>query len=1009
MKKCLPDKLSFAALHRYAKVTAQSKFFFLLVINLVVFNLCVLAQQKAVSGKVTSSKGGAPVDGASITVKGFKTGTTTKADGTFSLNVPSAATTLVISSVNFGTREMAIGSGKGISISLDPVSEALSEVVVIGYGTVKKKDLTGAIATVTSKDFQKGVITTPEQMLAGKVPGVSIISNNGQPGSGSTIRIRGGASLNASNDPLIVVDGVPLDNGGISGSSNALSFINANDIESFSVLKDASAAAIYGTRASNGVIIITTKKGTGGKLKVDFSSVNSLSTTTKEVSVLSAAQFRTIVNANGTPAQQAMLGSANTDWQSLIYQNALATNNNISFSGGVKGLPYRISLGYLNQNGILRTDNLQKTSLAVVLNPTFFNNHLKVDINLKGSMENTRFGNQGAIGGATSFDPTQPVYSNSKRYGGYFEWVDASGNLTNLAGKNPLGQLYQRMDQSTPQRSIGNIQVDYKFHFFPDLHINANFGYDVATGKGTVFVSDSAAAEYTRAGESNHYLTNRTNTVFESYLSYAKDIKSIKSHVDVLAGYSYNDYLTTNYSYADYNAHGVKIPNSDPSFPFNQPEHTLISYFSRANFSYDGRYLVTATLRRDGSSRFAPVNRWALFPSVAFAWKASDESFLKGSKVLSDLKIRLGYGVTGQQDGIGNYDYLSYYALSSANASYQFGNTFYQGFRPGGFYANRKWEQTTTYNIAADFGFLNNRITGSVDFYLKQTTDLLNQIPQPAGTNFSAYVVANVGSMENKGVELNVNMQMIRHKNFTWDLSVNGTYNKNTITNLTVIPNDPNYLGFQSGSIAGGIGGQFAYLNAVGSSKNTFNLYRQVYDKSSNPAEGVFVDKNGDGIINQNDQFKGKHSDPDFYFGLSTNVGYKKWSAGFVMRASVGNYAYNNTYSQTGTLNQLLGNSVLYNASSNYLATLFKGGNGQELLSDYYIQNATFLRMDNFNIGYNVGRVYHDKANLRLSANIQNVFVITQYTGLDPELSGGIDNNLYPRPRVFSLGLNLDF
>lgn len=977
-----------------------------------------LAQNKIISGRVTDA-GGNPMQGVSVTPRGGGPGTTTDANGNFRISVAGNVPTLLFSSVGFDTKELPAKAGV-VNVSLATTNTSLNEVIVIGYGAQRKKDLTGSVATVSSKDFQKGAITSPEQLIAGKVPGVSIISNSGQPGVGSTIRIRGGSSLNASNDPLIVIDGVPLDNDPISGAGSNLTFINPNDIESFTVLKDASATAIYGTRASNGVIIITTKKGRSDALKVNFNTVNSISAITKKVSVLSGDQVRDIVNANGTAAQKAMLGSANTDWQNEIYRAATGTDNNISVSGGIKKFPYRFSLGYQYLDGVLKTDNLEKATAGFAFNPVLFDNHLKVDLNLKGSMINERFGNQAAIGGAISFDPTQPIYVKSNRYGGYFEWTDAQGNLVNLAGKNPVGLLNQRFDKSTPKRSIGNLQLDYKFHFLPDLHANLNLGYDISHGEGTVYVPDSAAADYTRGGRNTQYNQRKQNTLLEFYLNYVKDLAAIKSRVDVMAGYSYNDYMTKVYNFADYNAHGVKLPNSDPAFPYDIPRHTLISYFGRANYTFMEKYLLTATLRRDGSSRFSPGNRWGLFPSVALAWRINQEAFLKDNRVVSDLKLRLGYGVTGQQDGIGNYDYLSYYSLSAANASYQFGNSFYQGYRPGGFYANRKWEQTATTNVALDFGFLNNRITGSVDFYYKKTKDLLSSVPQPAGTNFSAYIIANVGDMENKGVEFSINAEPVRTADVTWDLGFNVTYNKNKITNLTVIPHDTSYIGFPSGNIAGGVGGQFAFINAVGSPKNTFYLYKQVYNKDGSPIEGVFVDKNGDGIINQNDLYKGKSADPKVFMGFSTNVTYKKWSAGVVMRASLGNYVYNNSYSQTGVLNQILGNSVIYNASTNYLSTMFKGGNGQQLLSDYYLQNGSFLRMDNLTIGYNVGSIYHNKATLRINAIVQNVFVITKYTGLDPEISPGaptttnpspnnpgIDNNFYPRPRIFSLGLNL--
>jgi len=984
------------------------------------------AQKRTVTGTVTDAKDGAPLPGVSILPKGGKTGVTTGSDGSFHIAVDPSTRTLIFSSVGYGTREISIGDAP-LRITLTSNNASLNEIVVIGYGYTRKKDITGSVAVVTEKDFQKGSFTTPEQLIAGKVAGVSVISNSGQPGAGSTIRIRGGSSLNASNDPLIVIDGVPIDNdiapgqkSVIAGAGNPLSFVNPDDIESFTVLKDASSAAIYGTRAANGVILITTKKGKSGAPRVNLNTVNSLADITKKVSVLNAAQFRSAVNANGSATQKAMMGAANTDWQNEVFQDALGTNNNLSISGGIKKLPYRLSVGYQDQNGILRTDNLKRLSLGLTVNAMTLDNHLKVDLSVKGSKENARFANQAAIGGAVSFDPTQPVYVKSPRFGGYYEWLDASSptGLTNLAGRNPLGLLEEHYDKSHPERSIGNIQVDYKFHFLPDLHANVNAGYDVSRGQGSTFITDSAAEAYVAGGtggSNNPYKTNKTNTLFEFYLNYTKDIKSIKSHLEFTPGYSYYDYQTTVYNYPTFNAQGVKFPGSDPATPTTEFRHVLISYFGRLEYRYNDKYVLRASLRRDGSSRFAPSNRWGLFPSVAFTWKVKDESFLQSSNVISSLNLRAGYGVTGQQDGIGDYDYLSYYYLSNAGASYQFDTSFYQGYRPAGFYANRKWEQTATYNIGADYGFLDGKITGSIDFYQKKTTNLLNQVAQPAGSNFSAYIVANVGSMENKGVEFDLNLHPIHRQDLTWDLGFNFTYNQNKITNLTVVPDDPNYPGFASGSIAGGIGGQFALINAVGYSKNVFNLYKQVYNSAGAPIEGVFVDKNHDGIINQNDLFKSKPADPKVFLGFSTGVTYNKWNAGFVLRSSIGNYVYNNIYSQTGVQNQILGNSVLYNGSTNYLVTKFKGSNAQQLLSDYYLENGSFLRMDNCYIGYDLGKIAHTRARLRLNATVQNVFVITKYSGLDPEIGAGtgnnpgIDNNIYPRPRTYSLGASLDF
>jgi len=974
------------------------------------------AQDQKVSGTVTDFQN-QPLASVTVLVKGKTTSAVTDASGAFSITA-SSKDVLVFSSIGYESSEVRVGNGN-LSIKLSTAIGNLNEVVVVGYGTARKKDLTGAVTTVGSKDFQKGVITTPEQLISGKVAGVSIISNGGKPGSGSAILIRGGASLGdgagASNAPLIVIDGVPVENGTISGGSNPLAFLNPNDIESFTVLKDASSAAIYGTRASNGVIIITTKKGKGGGLKINFNTVNSIAAITKKVDVLTGDQIRSIVNAEGTTAQKAQIGTANTDWQDLIYQKAFATDNNLSLSGGLKKLPYRVSLGFANQEGVLLTDKMQRISAGVALNPTFFNNHLKVDINIKASTQKNRFAPNAAIGAAVSFDPTQPVYATVKpeRFGGYYEWLDPSNatGLLNLAGRNPLGQILQRVDESTPKRSIGNIQLDYKFHFLPDLRANLNLGYDISKGEGTVFVSDSAATGYLAGGtggSNNYYQQKKNNKVLEFYLAYAKELKSIKSRFDVLAGYSYNNFLTTVYNYPTYNARGVKS-SPDPDFAFDKPENTLLSYFGRANFSVNDKYLLTATLRRDGSSRFAPSYRWGLFPSLAFAWNLKNESFLSNTKSLSSLKLRAGYGVTGQQDGIGNYDYLSYYALSGIGAQYQLGDGFYQAYRPGGFYRDRKWEETTTYNLALDFGFINNRINGSVDVYFKKTEDILNNVAQPAGTNFSAFIVANVGDMENKGVEFSVNAQAVRKKDFSLDFNYNITYNRNRITNLTLVPKDANYPGVAVGGIAGGVGGGFAEIHAVGYSRNTFNLYKQVYDAATGkPLEGFFSDENRDGIINQNDLVKNKSAIPKVFMGFSSNATYKKWSAGFVMRASLGNYVYNNTISQLGTRNQILGNSVIYNGSPEYLNTRLQGG-GQQLLSDYYLSNGSFLRMDNLNVGYDIGKIYNDRVAVRVSATIQNVFVVTKYKGLDPEITNGVDNNLYPRPRVFALGVNLDF
>jgi len=987
------------------------------VLLLLLSGICTQAQTKIISGKVTDSNNGSPIAGVSVIPKGSTRGTTTGADGVFHISLGPQSTVLIFSSVGFGTQQINI-AGDFLTVSLTASNAALSEIVVIGYGTARKRDLTGSISTVNSKDFQQGAITTPEQLISGKVAGVSITSNGGAPGSGSVIRIRGGASLNASNDPLIVIDGMPIENASISGVANPLSLINPNDIETFTVLKDASAAAIYGSRASNGVIIITTKKGRSGTPVLNLNTQLSAGSIVKKVDVLTPGQLRQLVNTNGTPSLIALLGSSNTDWQNEIYQTAISNDNNLSIAGALKNLPYRVSVGYLNQNGVLKTDNLQRTSLGVNLSPILLNNHLKIDINLKGSYSNSIFANQGAIGSAVSFDPTQSVYTKSTRFGGYWEWLDpnSSTGLKALSPKNPLGLLIEQSDKSTVKRSVGNAIVDYKVHFLPELHAIITLGYDVSEGTGTKVISDSAASNYDRfkdkggvfhGGVNTQYKQTKQNTYLNYSLTYAKDLNSIDSRIEALAGYEYQDYLTTNYNYNDVTYDGTIV--SSPTYPFDKPENRLISYLGRATYTFKNRYILTGSIRRDGSSKFSPANRWGNFPSGAFAWKIKNESFLSNVAAISDLKIRVGYGVTGQQDGINDYDYQSFYNLSTTTAQYQFGNNFYQMYRPGGYYLNRKWEQTATSNVAIDYGFLNNRVNGSIEYYYRNTTNLLNNIAQSAGTNFSNQIVANIGSMENKGVEFTINFQPIRSKNVTWDIAFNATYNENKITKLT-ISNDPKFAGTQYGGISGGTGNTIL-INSVGYSRGSFYVFKQIYDKESGkPVDGLFEDINRDGIINQNDLYKYKSADPKEFFGFSTNLSVRKWSAGFVLRADFNNYMYNNVASSTGTLRNIMNPlGLLNNGSTDVLNTNFSGNGTNYYMSDYYVQNASFFRMDNLNIGYDFGKVFNEKASLRLSAIVQNVFVITKYKGLDPEISSGIDNNFYPRPRTYLLGLNLNF
>lgn len=973
---------------------------------LVVLAMNVFAQGKTVTGKVTDSKDGTPVANASVTIKGTNNGTTTDAAGNFRLAVSNNDAVLVISSVGFTPYELTVGAQTDFAISLSAAQGTLNEVVVVGYGTQRKRDLSGSVATVSSKDFVKGAIQTPEQLIAGKVAGVQITPNSGAPGSGSRIRIRGGASLNASNDPLIVIDGVPVDNGGISGAANPLNLINPNDIETFTILKDPSAAAIYGSRASNGVILITTKKGKKGKTRFNFSAQGFVQTPAGKVDVLSADEVRSIVTAKGTPTQAALLGKESTDWQDQVFRNAFAQDFNLSATGAFANgkWPFRISGGYLNQDGILKTGNFQRMTGALNLSPSFFNNKLKVDLNLKGSRTTNFFANEGAIGNAITFDPTKPINSSSKRYGGYWEWTDPDGLPTQLSNRNPLGLLYNRENTSEVYRSIGNIQFDYQLPFVKGLRANLNLGYDVSQGDGINIVSDSAADTYRRKGINNPYYQQRNNKLMDFYFNYASAIKAINSRIDVTAGTGYQDFEFYSFNNPDRRYNGEIVPGSIPNFLSQAPGYTLISYYGRLVYTLANRYTVTLNARTDGTSKFNQDNRWGFFPSAAVAWQINEENFLKNSKVVSNLKLRAGYGVTGQQDGIPFYGYIPVYNLSNNQAQYQLGNSFVNMLRPAAYDADLRWETTTNVNAAIDFGFIDNRINGTVEGFIRKTEDLLSTVPIPAGSNFTNQLFTNVGNIESKGLEVSLNVVPVRKKDIEWEIGTNFTYVVPEITNLLVNP-DPNFTGVAVGGISGGTGNTIQ-RHIVGQRPSSFYVYKQIYDANNKPIEGLYEDLNRDGIINEKDLYIYQAPEARFFLGINSNVTFKRFTAGFVMRGSIGNYMYDNVNSNMGVYRQIVNPlGFLANGSRDYLHTGFVNN---QYFSDYYIKNASFLRMDNINVGYDAGEIAKN-VRLRITANIQNVFVITKYGGLDPEISGGIDNTIYPRPRTYVLGLNFDF
>jgi TonB-dependent starch-binding outer membrane protein SusC len=916
---------------------------------------------------------------------------------------------LVISSVGFGRQEVTVGTQTEIPVVLTATSGNLNEVVVVGYGTQRKKDLTGAIATVSAKDFVKGALQTPEQLIAGKVAGVQITPNSGAPGSGSRIRIRGEASLNASNDPLIVIDGVPVDNGGIAGSANPLNLINPNDIESFTILKDPSAAAIYGSRASNGVIIITTKKGKKGKLRWNFGAQGFVQTASGKVDILSADEFRSVINANGTPSQIALMGKESTDWQDQIYRSAFAQDFNLGVSGAVINgkLPFRLSGGFLNQDGILKTSNFKRTTGSLNLSPSMLNNKLKIDINLKATSTSNLFANEGAIGNAVSFDPTKPTNSGSKRYGGYYEWLDPDGLPTLLSNRNPLALLDENLQSSTSNvfRSIGNVQVDYQIPFVKGLRVNGNVGYDFSRGSGVSKVSDSAAVNYRGKGSYSPYYSERSNRLYDIYLNYVKDIKSINSKIDFMAGHGRQEFSFYNINNPGRRFDGSIVPGSEQEFLNNgNPGYLLISYYSRLNFTIANKYVITLNGRADGSSKYYAGGRWGYFPGAAIAWRVSEENFLKNSNVVSDLKIRAGYGTTGQQDGIDFYGYIPRYSLSNNQAQYQFGNNFYNLLRPAAYFETLQWETTTNTNVAVDFGFLDNRITGTVEGFVRKTNNLLSVVPVAAGANFSNQILKNVGNIESKGLEVTLNTTPFKNRNVEWNVGVNFTYVVPEITKLLDNP-DPNFTGIAVGGISGGTGNTIQ-RHIVGQRPNSFYVYKQIYDKNNKPIEGLYEDLNRDGIINEKDLYIYNNPEARYFLGVNSNVTVGKFNAGFVMRGNIGNYMYNNFASNSGVLRGIINPlGFLTNGSADYLNTGFRNN---QYFSDYYIENASFLRMDNINFGYNAGEIAKN-VNLRITANVQNAFIITKYKGLDPEISGGIDNNIYPRPRTFVLGVNLDF
>ncbi|TYZ10464.1 SusC/RagA family TonB-linked outer membrane protein [Hymenobacter lutimineralis] len=974
-----------------------------------------LAQTGSVSGRIVDEKNqGLP--GVTVLISGTTLGTSTNSDGQYSIqNVPAGPQTIVASFVGFTTmrRPVTVAAGQNSTVDVNLVENTtlLNEAVVVAYGTQRRQDVTGAVSQISEKEFVKGQVTNPEQLVQGKVAGLQV-TTGGAPGAGSEIRIRGGSSLNASNDPLIVIDGVPVDNIGVKGASNPLALINPNDIESISVLKDASSTAIYGSRGSNGVIIVTTKRGLQGeKLRVSASTNYSISEAADYVDVLNGPEFRALVNARGTASQKAALGTSNTDWQKAIYRTANTSDNNVSLMGSIANVPVRVSGGYLYQEGLLKRNDLKRYSGSVGVSPRLLNDNLKVDLNLRASQIENNFSNQGAVNSAVFFDPTQPITSTSSEYapfGGYFEVLDASGNLNTIAPRNPVSAINQRNDRSTVNRSIGNAQLDYKLPFLSGLSANLNLGFDVQRGKGTIDVPKTAGTDFNRGGVKQQYRQDLNNKLLETLLKYNREIGGAK--FDVLGGYSWQEFQNKNYNFDDLRADGSLFQPANKTYDNKtefQDQYNLVSFFGRANVNIKDRYLFTGTFRADGTSRFAN-NKWGYFPSASVAWRLKGEDFLKDSKLISDFKLRLGYGQTGQQDiGINYYPSLPFYTQGVRASSYVIGGKPVTTLRPDFYSADLKWETTTTYNAGLDYGFFDGRVYGSVDVYKRDTDDLINEVFVAAGSYPSNGGLLNVGSLTNKGVEVITTVDAIKGDKFNLSVSGNATFNRNKLTKLTT-SDEIERIDFLTGGINNfdGVGNGDIQVNSVDYQAQSFFPYQQVYGTDGKPLEGVFVDRDGDGAITVADRYRYKSPRPTAILGFSSNMSYGKASLAFTLRSNIGNYVYNNIRSRS-----LYVPTSGYNRNSTpeVLKTGFTTTSPEQIQSDYYIENGSFLRMQNITLGYDFGSLVKENSNLSLSFAVQNAFLITKYSGLDPEIANGIDNTVYPRPRTYTLGLNFGF
>ena len=951
--------------------------------------------QIEVKGHVKDAAG-EDIIGATVRVEGTQTATVSDFDGNFVLKAKEGAT---ISVSYVGYQTATVKAAPTVEVTLQDDATVLQDVVVIGYGTVRKSDATGSVMSVEADQLNKGLATSPADLLQGKTPGVQIVSTSGAPGASSKIRIRGGSSLSASNDPLIVIDGLPISSTEISGG-DMLNTINPNDIESFSILKDASATAIYGSRASNGVILITTKKGkAGSKPRINVDMSGTFKTVAKKVDVLSADAFREFFMANyGTNADAvAALGNANTNWQDEIYRNTFAEEINASVSGGyVSGnkvfkMPYRVSAGFLNNDGNLKTTGMSRGNFGFNLTPTLFDDRLTINLNGKGVFTHNKFADEGAIGSAIQYNPLKPVDN---------KW-ESNGAPNTMSTLNPVFQLNEQHKSSYVRRFVGNAQFDYKFKFLDGLRANLNLGLDISTTSGWNISDYQSEVSYHNKVENGtglweKYTQLRRDQTLEFYLAYAKELKEINSRFDVLAGYSWQHFYNKTTNEKKSNDGNNKYLYGDPTL--FKTESYLISFYGRLNYTFMDRYLLTFTIRDDGTSRFQN-NKWGVFPSAALAWRINEENFMKNVDWLSNLKLRLGWGITGQQNiNQGDYPSIATYHTNQHGSLYMFGNNVIIPITPKGYASQIKWEETTTYNIGLDFGFLGNRINGSIDVYMRKTKDLLNKVPVASGTNLTNYLLTNVGDMENKGIEGALNVVPIEQKDLRWEIGFNIAYNKNKITRLTA-SDDPSYPGVEDGGISGGVGNKIQ-IQKVGNPMNSFYVLQQVYDETGKPLEGIYVDRNHDGQITDDDRYVYYKPDPDVIIGLNTELSYKKWTLSAAFRSFLGNYVYNNVASNTEMKADMWTNNFICNRVSTAPYSNFQQA---QYKSDYYVQNASFLKLDKITLAYNIAPW------VRVNFTAQNVFTITKYDGVDPEVANGIDNNMYPRSRNFILGASFNF